>query len=70
MTEIYEREGTYLKSFYSVMTQPSCVKIAQMGNTHKRFHHHVLWDYCTPMIINEKYKKKTIKTQAKSVEGK
>ena len=70
MTEIYEQEGTYLKSFYSVMTQPSCVKIAQMGNTHKRFHHHVLWDYCTPMIINEKYKKKTIKTQAKNFEGK
>ena len=57
MSDIYLDMGTYLKSFYSVMYSPSCVKISKMGDKHMRIHHEVEWDYCTPMILNEKYKK-------------
>lgn len=63
MTEAYLDSGTYLKSFYSVMWNPSCVKIAAMGSPgkggkgHYRLHHNVDWAHCTPMILNEKWKK-------------
>ena len=64
MSDTYLDSGTYLKSFYSVMWNPSCVKIAVMGSPgrggtgHFRLHHNVDWKCCTPMILNEKWKKK------------
>lgn len=57
MTELYLEEGTYAKSFYSVMMAPSCVKIYPMGTANRRLHHKVDWRYAVPKIINEKYKK-------------
>lgn len=57
MTGVYLDNGTYLKSFYSVMTMPSCVSIAMMGSSHRRIHHNVSWVNCVPMILNEKYRK-------------
>lgn len=57
LTEIYLNDGTYIKSFYSVICQPSCVKISRMGVTHFRYHHNVDWVHCSPEIINEKYRK-------------
>lgn len=66
MTDAYLESGTYLKSFYSVMWNPSCVKIAMMGSPckgskgHYRIHHNVDWKCCTPMIINEKWKKRSV----------
>lgn len=57
MTSTYLDNGTYVKSFYSVMYSPSCVKVAMMGEKHKRMHHQVNWDTCAPKILNEKYKK-------------
>lgn len=57
MTEQYIDSGTYLKSFYSVMYAPSCVSIGMMGDKHKRIHHKVSWNNCTPKIISSKYKK-------------
>ena len=57
MTSTYLDNGTYVKSFYSVMYSPSCVKVAMMGEKHKRMHHQVNWDTCTPKILNEKHKK-------------
>lgn len=44
MTELYLDSGTYVKSFYSVMYAPSCVKISLMGASHKRIHHQVTWN--------------------------
>lgn len=41
MTGVYLDNGTYLKSFYTVMTMPSCVSIAMMGSSHRRIHHNV-----------------------------
>ena len=36
LTEMYLDSGTYVKSFYSVMYSPSCVKVAAMGDKHMR----------------------------------
>lgn len=58
LTDIYLDLGTYIKSFYTVICAPSCVKVKSMGVTHKRLHHKINWNYCIPKIINEKYKKK------------
>lgn len=58
MSNVYLDSGTYLKSFYSVMGMPSAVKIAEMGDKHKRIHHNVEWGHCVPMILNEIHKKK------------
>lgn len=57
MTDIYMDLGTYMKSFYSVMYMPSCVKISAMGNRDYRLHHKVLWNNCVPKIIHERYRK-------------
>jgi hypothetical protein len=58
MSSVYLDSGTYLKSFYSVMIQPSSVKIAPIITPQSwRIHHYVRWDYCAPMIISDMYKK-------------
>lgn len=57
MSEVYQNNGTYLKTFYSIVVQPSCIKVALMGNKNMRLHHNVQWNNCTPMILNQKYKK-------------
>lgn len=57
MTELYRDSGTYVKSFYSVMYAPSCVKIGEMGHTHKRLHHRVVWRNTCAMIIEARHRK-------------
>ena len=57
MTDIYLDKGTYIKSFYSVIFQPSSVKVALMGDKNMRLHHRVSWKHTTPVILEEKYKK-------------
>lgn len=57
LTDIYLDLGTYVKSFYSVMYAPSCVKIAEMGVTARRLHHRLSWKNTCPLIIPEEYKK-------------
>jgi hypothetical protein len=61
MTELYLDGGTFLKSFYSVMFAPSCVKIGVMGNEHPRIHHHVDWKTAVPVILGEQHRKRTSK---------
>lgn len=62
-TITYKAFGTYVKSFYSVMLRPDCVKISMLGtsvNTHKtdyRIHHKIDWKYCVPKIISSRFKK-------------
>lgn len=63
LTDAYLQLGTYVKSFYSVMYSPSCVKVSSIGDgstgvRHERIHHKVLWGHCTPMIISDRYKKR------------
>ena len=57
MTDVYIDSGTYVKSFYSVMACPSCVKIGMIKDKYARIHHNVLWEYAAPKIISEEYKK-------------
>lgn len=57
MTDSYRQSGTYVKSFYSVMFAPSCVKIGTMGRTDRRFHHSIDWEHATPKIISGKHRK-------------
>lgn len=58
LTDIYLDLGTYVKSFYSVMYAPSCVKITEMGVKSRRLHHTIKWKHTVPMIISEDVKKK------------
>jgi hypothetical protein len=57
LTDVYKDNGTYVKSFFSVMYNPSCVKISVMNATNKRIHHTIKRINMTPMIINQQYKK-------------
>lgn len=57
MTDSYLETGTYVKTFYSVMAMPSCIKVSMMYTKHKRIHHRIDWECCVPKIINEKYRK-------------
>lgn len=56
-TEAYKSFGTYVKSFYSVMTAPSCCKISLMGRIDKRIHHSINWNNAVPKIVDEGYRK-------------
>lgn len=58
LTEMYLDLGTYVKSFYSVMYAPSCVKVMDMGQTDRRIHHKISWKNAVPMIVSESVKKK------------
>ncbi len=53
LSEMYLDSGTYVKSFYTVMYQPSSVTVGIMGETHKRLHHRIDWDTTVPCIISE-----------------
>lgn len=56
-TELYLESGTYMKTFYSVMSMPSAIKVGMMYSRHQRIHHRIDWECCVPKILNEKYRK-------------
>jgi hypothetical protein len=63
MSGTYLDAGTYLKTFYSVMYAPSCVKVStfgdpcRWGNAHNRIHHKINWHHCAPKILREEWSK-------------
>lgn len=57
LTDMYLELGTYVKSFYTVMQAPSCAKVAWMGTSHLRLHHHIAWNNAVPWIVPESYRK-------------
>ena len=60
MSGLYLDSGTYVKSFYSVMYAPSCVKIGTLGDhrsPHYRIHHQINWHHCAPKILREEWRK-------------
>ena len=57
LTDLYLESGTYVKSFYTVMMQPSSVHIYEMGVNHKRLHHWIDAKTTYPKIISEDYRK-------------
>lgn len=57
LTDVYLDQGTYVKSFYTILYAPSCVDLSRMGNTDERIHHHIKWDKAVPKILPEEHKK-------------
>lgn len=62
MSDLYLTSGTYQKSFYTVMANPSCVQIGAMGdpravNGATRIHHKINWHKAVPKIIDETHRK-------------
>lgn len=57
MTELYKALGTYTKSFFTVVCNPSSVQVYTVGVRHPRLHHKIDWDKAVPKIISGKYKK-------------
>jgi hypothetical protein len=60
MSDLYLTSGTYQKSFYTVMANPSCVQIGAMGDPRGsgyRIHHKINWHKAVPKILDEKHKK-------------
>ena len=60
LTDIYLSSGTYVKSFYSVMYNPSSVTVKQMGQNNKRLHHSINWNTTVPKIISQEFKKQNL----------
>ena len=56
LTDIYLDTGTYVKSFYSVIVAPNCVKVHTMGSKDLRIHHRVDWNLACPKLIREEVK--------------
>ncbi len=60
MSELYLDAGTYVKTFYSVMYSPSCVKVSTLGDhrsPHYRIHHKIDWNLTAPKILREQWRK-------------
>ena len=61
MTDLYLDSGTYLKSFYSVLYAPSCVKVGTLRDPRSdggaRLHHDIDWPAVAPQIIREHHRK-------------
>ena len=54
MTDIYLDNGTYIKSFYTIIFSPSCCKIKPMGDKRMTLHHSINWENAVPKIIRQK----------------
>lgn len=62
MTDLYLDSGTYVKTFYSVLYAPSCVKVGILRDpagklNNSRIHHDINWHNAAPKIIEERHKK-------------
>jgi hypothetical protein len=60
MSELYLNAGTYVKTFYSILYAPSCVKVGVLGDTRSqqyRIHHKINWHNTAPKILREEHKK-------------
>ena len=55
MTEQYLDNGTYVKSFYSIINNPSAIKIHTMGLVNARIHHQVNRKNCWVQILGSEY---------------
>lgn len=61
MTDMYAGNGTYMKSFYTVMECPAFVKIGIMGDRYYRIHHSIDYEHGVPKLISYIYKKEDTK---------
>jgi len=51
MSDIYRDGGTFVKSFYTVLANPSCVRVELMGAVNPRLHHSIDWKCAVPKIV-------------------
>jgi len=56
LTDLYESEGTYIKSFYTILYAPSATKLSKMGEETNRIHHRISWNNAAPKIVPESTK--------------
>lgn len=57
MASVYREYGTHVKSFMTVMLNPSFCKIGRLVNQEQRLHHAINWGHCAPKIIRAHHKK-------------
>lgn len=57
MTDMYSGNGTYMKSFYTVMACPSFVKVGMMGDRYYRIHHSIDYEHGVPKLISSRFRK-------------
>ena len=57
MSDAYLESGTYVKSFYSVIINPSFAKATYLPRMN-RIHHKISWKNAIPKILDEHHKKK------------
>jgi len=58
MSEVYRKYGTHVKSFLTVMLNPSFVKVSVLSHKHQRIHHRIDWNQVGSRIIRHNHKKK------------
>jgi len=51
LSDLYEAEGTYIKSFYTILYAPSATKLSKMGEASNRIHHKISWRNAVPKIV-------------------
>lgn len=52
LTGIYLDQGTYVKSFYTILYAPSCTSLMNLNDrADKRIHHRVEWRHAVPKIV-------------------
>lgn len=59
MTDIYKERGTFVKSFSSVLFNPSSISVSMMSTKHQRMHHSIDWKSAVPMIVPSSFAKRT-----------
>jgi len=57
LTDIYLDAGTYIKSMYTILYAPSCVRVKMLNSRHPRLHHQINWETAVPCIIRETHRK-------------
>jgi len=58
ITDLYKAEGTYVKSFYTILFAPSCTSLTKLaGRSAERIHHKISWRNAVPKIVPESAKK-------------
>lgn len=57
LTGIYLDQGTYVKSFYTILYAPSCTSLMKLHDrADGRIHHQVAWNNAVPKIVPESTK--------------
>lgn len=57
LTDAYLEEGTYMKSFYTILYAPSAASLTKLaGRSAERIHHRISWNNAVPKIVPESTK--------------